>query len=605
MLSYRMLIMQFFLLLLGFCAFAQQYQIEVDLNSVQDNKLKVVCYTPKPTNSQTKYYMPAIVPGTYSIYDFGRYVMDFKAYTHDGQPLEVVRESVNSWQIKNSMNLGKITYTVEDTWRNNTNNLVFEPAGTSFEKDKVFVLNPHALFGYLENLKNIPYQITLRKPSYFYGSTALKPIDADSLQDVFLVENYTKLADSPILYCRADTSTLWVGDAEVLVSVYSPNSLISSQFIASELSSLLTAQKEYLGGKLPISKYAFLFYFTDQSPKSGLIGALEHSYSSFYFLLETLPGKELVQSIKDIAAHEFFHIITPLSIHSEEIHDFDFISPKMSKHLWLYEGATEYAATHMQVKHGLISQQDYLNLLAAKIQGAASYQKNLPFTELSRHCLDKHKRQYGNVYEKGALIAAFLDITLLENSAGQYGLQQLMADLSKYYGKDKPFKDDELFDKITEIANQSSLRKFFTDYVEGTLELPYENFFAKVGIQYAPTKNISVLDIGKIEIKNSEKGLIITKIYSDKTTKKIGYKQGDIILQINNQPVDKSNINQLVQQVADSRNNITVLRAQQKITLPLPRKPSIKQIKNYMAFSPTATEAQKKLASLWLTVKQN
>jgi predicted metalloprotease with PDZ domain len=46
----------------------------------------------------------------------------------------------------------------------------------------------------------------------------------------------------------------------------------------------------------------------------------------------------------DVVSHEFFHIVTPLSIHSKEIQDFDYNDPKMSQHLWMYEGVTEYFA---------------------------------------------------------------------------------------------------------------------------------------------------------------------------------------------------------------------------------------------------------------------
>jgi predicted metalloprotease with PDZ domain len=87
-----------------------------------------------------------------------------------------------------------------------------------------------------------------------------------------------------------------------------------------------------LGGELPIDKYAFLFYFTDKPSLSGASGALEHSYSSFYFLPEA-DTSAIAQEVRDVAAHEFFHIVTPLSIHSKEIGEFDFNNPKMSKHL--------------------------------------------------------------------------------------------------------------------------------------------------------------------------------------------------------------------------------------------------------------------------------
>jgi predicted metalloprotease with PDZ domain len=54
--------------------------------------------------------------------------------------------------------------------------------------------------------------------------------------------------------------------------------------------------------------------------------------------------EELVKSMMDVVSHDFFHIVTPLSIHSKEIQDFDYNDPKMSEHLWMYEGVTEYFA---------------------------------------------------------------------------------------------------------------------------------------------------------------------------------------------------------------------------------------------------------------------
>jgi hypothetical protein len=58
--------------------------------------------------------------------------------------------------------------------------------------------------------------------------------------------------------------------------------------------------------------------------------------------------------VTDIAAHEFFHVVTPLNIHSEIIEHFNFVmTPVPSRHLWLYEGTTEWAAHAMQLRAGL------------------------------------------------------------------------------------------------------------------------------------------------------------------------------------------------------------------------------------------------------------
>ncbi len=56
------------------------------------------------------------------------------------------------------------------------------------------------------------------------------------------------------------------------------------------------------------------------------------------------------------------------------------------------------------------------------------------------------------MYEKGALIGLSLDLKLRQLSGGKYGTKELMRDLAKTYGRTKSFKDEELFDKITELT---------------------------------------------------------------------------------------------------------------------------------------------------------
>ena len=251
----------------------------------------------------------------------------------------------------------------------------------------------------------------------------------------------------------------------------------------------------------------------------------------------------MVQSIKDIAAHEFFHVITPLSIHSEEIHNFNYINPKMSKHLWLYEGVTEYFAGHVQVRHDLLTIDEYLGEIRNKIIESKKYKDNLPFTEMSAGCLGEHKDEYGNVYEKGALIGLCLDVKLRALSRGRYGLQNLMADLAKAYGIEKPFKDDELFDEITRVSGFPELREFFTTYVEGTTPLPLEEIFLKVGITFQAEKEIKGISLGNIGLNVNENNQIYIESIeeADAFGKAMKYKQDDVIFSINGEELNIEN----------------------------------------------------------------
>ncbi len=591
------------------------YQFFVDLNKVQNDKLEVSLVVPKLTQEEAIYNLPKIVPGTYANYDFGRYVSNFKAFDAAGKPLPTEKINANSYKIKKAKTLYKVSYLVDDSWDSPEikGEYIFEPAGTDIEKDTLFAINTHGFFGYFDNLKKLTYQVTFNKPKGFYGATSMIASKSDVNSDTFTSGNYMDLVDAPIMYSKPDTTVLKVGGADILISVYSPNKKLTSKEIADNVKTLLEAQKEYLGGTLPIKKYAFLIVLSDNL-KNGSYGALEHSYSSFYYLPEG-SADELTQTIKDVCAHEFFHIVTPLSIHSEEIGNFDFNQPKMSKHLWLYEGATEYAAGHMQMKYDLISLPQYLSMIRSKINNMTDrYKDDLPFTEMSLGVLDKYKEQYQNVYEKGALIGLCLDVKLRELSGGKYGTQNLMRDLSKYYGKDKSFQDAELFDKITEITKFPEIRTFFKRYVEGNEPLPLEEILKSVGVEYQKSIKIKEKTIGvslfHLGINpETNKVFIIDEDGIDEFGKKLGYKAGDEFVSLNGKPLDLSSFRATRSDfMQNTKENDTiealVIRKEgdKRVEVKLSAALFIPEIteKNLLKLAEAPTEAQLNLQKAWL-----
>lgn len=158
----------------------------------------------------------------------------------------------------------------------------------------------------------------------------------------------------------SDTTTINFDETSVMISVYSPGKGISSADLSAKLKVLLTAIRNFLGGKLSADRYTFLFYFTNKEG-SGSFGALEHNYSSLYFMPD-VPKESapyMINQLQSTSAHEFYHTVTPLNLHSEEIGNFDFNDPKMSKHLWLYEGVTEYFADYIQLREGLVDLKEY------------------------------------------------------------------------------------------------------------------------------------------------------------------------------------------------------------------------------------------------------
>ncbi len=606
------------------------YEYLVDLTKVVDDKVYVELKPPKIKKKEITFYLPKIVPGTYAIADYGRMVSDLKAVDKKGREIKVERLDENSWKIFNAKKLSKISYWVEDTYDTQQPGPgIFQPAGTNIEEGKNFVVNTSGFFGYFEGMKKQEFQIDFLRDKDFYGATGLKPLDNPPLVsslskegvnaneaaiDRFSVDDYDRLIDSPLMYSKPDTAIVRVADADVLIASYSPNSMITAKEIATSIEEVLEAQKKYLGGRLPVDKYAFIFYFTDQPVTS--YGALEHSYSSLYYMPERTIG-QMKQQLRDFAAHEFFHIVTPLNIHSQEIENFDFNDPKMSQHLWLYEGMTEYFAGNVQVKHGLITQEQYLNIIRQKMLTASQFQDNLPFTELSKGALNTHADQYYNVYMKGALIGMALDIKLKKLSNGEYGTQALMAELSEKYGKNSAFKDDELFDTITEMT-YSEIGEFFSRYVAGEESIPYAEFLKEVGVKLTDGQTYMTYDIGlengNVNVANHEGKQYLVIQNDDRLNamgKALGLKNGDLLQKINGEDIPSLDqivafIQKHVQKLPEIETlSYTVLRDNSsggKKSVKLSTKPVQieKVLPTTISFDPNATEEQLKLRKSWL-----
>lgn len=527
-----------FLLASGFAEAQNAYRYRVNLNDVANDQLAVELLTPSVTGSTAVFSFPKIIPGTYSISDFGKFISNVKAFTKAGKALAVKKSGENQWRISGAANLYRISYTVEDIFDTKQKHNVYPMAATDFEEGKAFVLHTPGVFGFINGMNKLPFEVTVQKPSQFYGSTALAPVSTTATQDVFRSRNLDELYDAPILYTKPDTSTVQVGNSSVLVSVFSPNNKLHAKELAGWMSELLQATRSYLGGKLPTERYAFLFYFHEGNAQhsfpAGLGGALEHTSSSFYYMPEMEPAQAR-NVLVDIASHEFFHIITPLTIASKEVKEFNFNEPVLSKHLWLYEGVTEYTSHHVQVKYGMNTVQQFLQKLSQKITSSRTqYNDTLSFTRMSKESAGRYKDEYGNVYEKGALIAAALDIYLLHLSDGQYGLRNLTYDLGIRYGKDRFFNDDELFDEIAKLTFPA-VKTFFQKHVEGGEPIPYEEYFAMAGIRFLPVSEAKTISFGGIAADVNEKGQLFVSNQSKLNDfgKKLGYQVGDEIYAFN------------------------------------------------------------------------
>jgi predicted metalloprotease with PDZ domain len=549
---------------LVFFARAQDLHYNVDLNDRSNDTFKVTLEVDtKLTEENAIFQFSATAPGTYQIMDMGRFVSDFKAFDKKGNEIDSEQLNTNQFKItdvKKLKKVKKISYSIAETWDTKVEkNVIYKMCGSSIEDDHVLI-NGQTVFGYFTGMQASPMTIKLSYPADWKVGTALEL----NQEGLYVADTYDHIVDSPILLGRLTKANTVLGSTNVDIYTYSKTDVISSDDLLGAMEEMLKAADAFVVD-FPVDRYTFLFHFEDES-----WGAWEHSYSSEYIYAEQPWTPEFAASITSTAAHEFFHIITPLNIHSEVIEQFNFVEPTASEHLWLYEGVTEWASDLMQLRYGMFDNLEMFNRLQEKLMVDARYDPAYSLSKLSlTSYTDEGQQQYGNIYQRGALVAGLLDIRLLELSEGKRGLREVVNELSKKYGAKNAFPESKFFDVFVEMT-YPEIADFFEQYVKNANPLPIETYYAKVGIDYvASSKTGNMVPSLGMGLAAPQGTIIITNPTDSATA--FGVMDNDVLYKVNGDEVNLQNARMvfgtLSQQPIGYTYELVVKRGEEEIVL--------------------------------------
>lgn len=462
----------------------------VDLSDPTDDLFHVTMQ-PGPLEAQDRHLdFVAFAPGVHSPLHFGRFVQSIAAYDAEGAEIAIERKDTNRWELSEPTRVARIAYVIEDTFDAEVEGSpVMGAAGTGIEPDYV-VINNFGLLPYFERQLMRPVELTIEHEESWLVGTALKEKDG-----VLHAPSYRALADSPILMGALTTTAIWVGDIEVEIFVHSNNPGLHADEVLFLAGENLEAAERFIGFA-PVDRYVFLMMFFDmqtlQRNRMRSMGALEHNTSSLY----ALPDFGGTDTIASVIAHEFMHICTPLHLKSTIIANFDYSIPTTDRHVWLYEGITEWSAHTLRLRSEIIDLEQYLGILAGKIRTARQYDPEYSLTRISAEwSTPDGNRQYGNIYQLGALTGVMLDIRLLELSGGERGLREVFFTFLDRYGMERPFDDETFFEEFV-AETYPEIGDFLERHVIGNEPLPYAETFAKVGVTYSANGPPMTLDEG-------------------------------------------------------------------------------------------------------------
>lgn len=543
-----------------------ELKYEIDVTKIESDSFDVTITVKGIMSDSIVYQFIATSPGMYAVADAGRFVGSFKAFSTSGAELPVYRSSTNQYLIRNSIQLAKITYRVEDTYDTAIKeNLIGPMGGTNIERDNA-VINSQMVVGYFKGYQTNPMQVTFRYPKDWKIATALP-----EKKGVYYADSFDHLVDSPVLLGKLTEASLKVRGARIDVYCYSEYDVIHADSVMSYMKGIIESADKFLNG-LPVNRFVFLFHFRKNT--GPIIGALEHNYSSYFYMQEN-PVSQVAPLMTAFAAHEFFHIVTPLNIHSELIEPYNFEKPLPSQHLWLYEGVTEWAQMMMRVCGGLIDQQQFLGVITQKLKISDGFRKDVSLQELSLGSYGELNSQYQNIYYKGALTAMILDMKLLELSKGKTGLREIIKKLSKKYGPKKTFSEKNFFDEFVAMT-YPEIADFFERYVKKAEPLPLKEYLAKAGFDYNAEIRTGQYkaDTGKfaLTVSGENQVVFIQVDTAHAVNRQLGVQNGDIMLKVKYQDQEAvplvQNVIQLVNSIqTDSMFSIVIKRGDQEKVL--------------------------------------
>lgn len=296
---------------------------------------------------------------------------------------------------------------------------------------------------------------------------------------------------------------------------------------------------------VPFTDYTFMTMAT-----GGDYGGLEHINSTALVtprndlpkLNETAVPSADYQRFLGLCSHEYFHAWWVKSVRPEGMMDNLLQAENYTPLLWVFEGFTSYIDDLMLLISGVIDKPSYLKLITAQINRHLqtdgrmhqSVAESSFDTWIKLYRPDENTaNQSVSYYNKGALVAMLLDLTLLEHSGGRYRIFDVVRAFYQQAAKaaDHRFEmtTQNLGEVISQMIGEANWQVFYTSFVIGTDELPLVQMLENVGISVQQTTQQKPWGLSFEDTKN---GLKIKHISRNSAGAQAGISAHDTLIAI-------------------------------------------------------------------------
>jgi len=436
-------------------------------------------------------------------------------------------------------------------------------------------LNLAMLLFYLPKERARPAQVHFLVPE---GWMLVTPLEEGKSAGEYFAPDYDTLVDCPVEAAPAPASSN-VGSfhefsytqnaVTYTVAVVGNPADYSSERLLASLEKI-TAAETALMRDIPFSRYTFIFHLL----RSGGSGGMEHANGAAIGVSAAGLRRDMGR-VESVAAHEFFHAWNVKRIRPQGLEPVDYVRGNDTRDLWFSEGVTSTYGDLTLLRAGLISRQDFYQRVGDQIRQlqqrparlTQSVEQSGREAWLEKYSDYLRSERSISYYDKGELLGFMLDLAIRHSTDNQRSLDDVMRRLNEDFAKRRRFfTDADLRAILAELAPKfTGLDSFFRDYVSGTAELDYQTYFGFAGLrveagteeQATPGFRAAVRD-GAVEVQSVEPG---------GRAEQAGLKPGDVILEMNGQPVPESFRRDLEQLQPGRKLELRVRRDARKIKI--------------------------------------
>jgi predicted metalloprotease with PDZ domain len=459
----------------------------------------------------------------YQVRDFAQYVNWVRAKDRAGRPLIVQQLTKSRWQVSGAESGTILEYQIYvDS---------FGPFGAQLNSHHAF-FNLAQLLIYPVDARSEPMSVRFNHlPEGWRIATPL----TFSQEGRYSAENYDRLVDSPVemgTFKEADFDE-GGGHYRVVIDAEAPD--YDMDKIVAMLRKIVAAATSWMGDR-PFDNYMFLYHF----PHGPAGGGMEHSYSTAIDVNADVLSRD-PEALASVTAHEFFHLWNVKRIRPQTLEPVDYSRENYTRALWFSEGCTSTAADIIQLRSGLLDEPHFEQELASGIGELERRPAHLTQSAeassldawLEGNPYYRRPERSISYYNKGELLGIMLDLAVRDSSHWQTSLREVFQWMNENYAKKgKFFPDSDGVREAAEAVSHADLGGFFAKYVQGTDEVPWNEFFRAVGLRVIEGTVVTA-DAGFVGSRNFDGPMAVAAVTAGSEAERAGLRVGDIILEIN------------------------------------------------------------------------